>query len=383
MLVTDANLAVVGDPIVCWMSVDCTARFNAVGSGVLTVPAYPWIREQIQASHRVVVIRDRRIFLAGPIEQTTVEQSDDGENSGIGTLTVDFADDLAWVAARITFPNPAQEPDDWLVDDWTATSVNAEQILHNLVNLNAGPGALAARRVPALTLGDLQGIGNTITMTTRLEPLVEVLRRVASNGGGLGFRTRQVGNTIEFQTYQPQDLSGEVRFGFGLGNLRHLAYERSAPTATTVLVGGQGEGTARFVTSRTNTIGETVWGRTEKLVARSGDDAIGELEQAGDEALVEEAETVRLQSSAWDTDTQRYPDDYDLGARVSIQVGPGEEVSDLVRLVHLQAWATAGELVSAMVGSQEASNDPQWVQRMRALDRRLGHLERITAPTSA
>ncbi|MER7167025.1 siphovirus ReqiPepy6 Gp37-like family protein [Micromonospora sp. NPDC000207] len=382
VLFTDRHLNVVGDPVTCWTTVNCTARFNEVGSGQITVPAYPWIREQIDHGRRAVVVRDGDVFLAGPVESYLVEQSDDGENSGVGKLTVDFADDLSNCANRITFPNPAQTPEGQTVDQWTFAG-NGEQALRQLVTLNAGPDARAERQVPQLVLGSTAGVGGTVSVSTRLEPLTDVLRRVALDAGGLGFRTRQDGTQILFEVFQPRDLTGSVRFGFGLGNLRYLGYSRAAPTATTAVVGGQGEGSDRYLIARSNTSAESAWGRVETHVARPGSDPVADLQAEGDRELAEKGETARLQTSAWDTPDQRFGEHYRLGDRVSVQVGPGEQVSDLVRLVSLQAWDTAGELVSAMVGTQEASSDPAWVRQMRGIDRRVGYLERRALPSTS
>lgn len=383
VLFTDRNLNVVGDLGDSWATVDCTLRFNEVSSGQVTAPAHPWIRELVDASRRVVVIRDGQVFLAGPVEDTMVEQADDGDNAGVGKLTVDFSDDLSHIANRITYPNPAQTPETQTVDQWTYSG-NGETALRQLVDLNAGPGARAERQVPQLILGAVAGVGSTVTVSTRLEPLADVLRATALSAGGLGFRTRQddTQKKILFEVFAPRDLTGTVRFGFGLGNLRYLAYSRGAPTASTVIVGGQGEGSDRYILARTNSAAETAWGRVETYVPRPGSDLIADLQAEADRELASKAETARLQTSAWDTPDQRYPDHYRLGDRVSVQVAPNEQVSDLVRLVHLQAWSTAGELVSAMVGSQDASTDPVWVQQMRGIDRRVGYLERRTLPSS-
>jgi hypothetical protein len=382
ILVTDSNLTVVGDPIVGWTTVDCTQRFNTPGSGQFSAPGHQWIREQIEASYRVVVVRDGDVFLAGPIEDSMYERSDDGENGGDGTLTVTFADDLSLVVARQTYPDPALTPEAQTSVEWTFAG-NAEAGLRALANLNAGPGARAERRIPRLAVAGPVGVGTTVTARADLmEPLGDVMRRVAAAGGNLGFRTRQVAGQIVYEVYAPTDKSNIVRFGFGLGNLRYLGYQRSAPKATTAIVGGQGEGADRALIACTDATAEAAWGRREMLVNRSGTTPTAELQQAGDEALTEAGETARVQSSAFDSDDQRYGVHYGLGDRVSIQVWPGYEVSDLVRLVHLQAWATAGELVSAMVGSQEASHDPKWIQMMRQVDRRVGRIERIVKPSA-
>lgn len=384
LLVTDRDLNIVGDRINCWETIDCTLRHNAVGSGQFTAPAYPWIREQIEASNRVVVIRDGQIFMAGPWEEAIIEQSDNGENSGDGKIRVDFADDLSLIATREAYPNPALTPEAQTIENWLYSG-NAELALHTLVNLNAGPGARTERRIPKLAIGAPTSSGSAVSAKAELmEPLLDVARRIAAAGGNLGFRTRQDEDTnqILFEVFAPADLSNSVRFGFGLGNLRYLAYGRKAPTATTAIVGGQGEGTDRAVKTRTDSFAEAKWGRRETLVNRAGSSPTAELDEAGDEALSSGGETVRIQSSTWDTDDQRYGVHYGLGDRVSIAVGPGEEVSDLVRIVHLQAWATAGELLNCMVGTQEASNDPAWVMRMREMDRRLSRIERTTKPAT-
>lgn len=383
LLVTDGNLNIVGDPIYCWETLDCTLRHNAAGSGQFTTPAYDWIRDQIQPGNRIVVIRNGEIFMAGPWESRMREQSDDGDNAGVGVLTVDFTDDLGTVVTRLAMPDPAVTPEDQLVDYWTYSG-NAEVVLRSLVDANCGPGARTARRIPQLELGTLQGVGGTVTGQLRLEQLGDALRTIAQAGGKLGFRTRHdmTLNKILFEVFAPRDLSNVVRFSFGLGNMRYLALDEQAPTATTAVVGGQGEGADRYMIGRTRTDAETVWGRSETYVARPGNDPLESLQEDGDQALSEAAPTVRLQSNTYDTPDQRFGVHYGLGDKVSIEVAPGEQVSDLVRLVHLQAWATAGELVSAMVGTQDASSDPKWVYQLRQMDRRVGRLERRTLPSA-
>lgn len=384
LLVTDPNLAVVGDPIYCWDTVDCTLRHNAVGSGQFTAPGYDWIWQQLTPGNRIVVIRDGAIFMAGPWEKRLREQADDGANSGVGKITVDFADDLSLVVSRNAVPEPGKTLETQAVDFWTYSG-NAELALRNLVNLNAGPGAQAARKVPMLQLGTLAGVGAAVSGKLRLDQLGDGMRSIALAGGDLGFRTRHdmATNRIVFEVFQPRDLTNQVRFSFGLGNLRYLAYEESAPTATTAIVGGQGDaGSDKYLTSRTNTAAEAVWGRRETYVARPGSDPPAELHADADEELARGAPTARLQTSAWDTPDQRYGQHYGLGDRVSIEVAPGEQVSDLVRLVHLQAWASAGELVSAMVGTHDASTDPQWIYQLRQITRRVARLERTPTPSA-
>ncbi len=346
----------------------------------MVVPAYDWIRAQVVPGNRVVVIRAGTILIAGPIEKWLHERSDDGDNAGVGKLTVTFADDLALIVAHEVYPNPAQTVDTQTVDNWTYTG-NAELALRALVNTQAGPGALVARRIPQLALGALASVGSSVTVTAdRMQMAGDVARKIAEVGGGLGFRTRQVGTQILFEVYAPPDKSGTVRFGFGLGNLKYIGYEVSAPTATSVSVGGQGEGADRFMTERTDAVEMAAWGRFEKHVARAGGGLIQDLRDDGDRALAEGAATTRLTTNVADTPTQRYGQHYQLGDIVAIESWPGQQVTDVVRTVHFQVYATSGEYVAATVGNQAALTDPEWVRRIREIDARLDKLDRTVLP---
>lgn len=382
ILITDQDLAYVGDPIICWTYIDITLRFNEPGSGMFTVPGFPWVVQQIAAGRRVVAIRNGQMLIAGPIEKWIHERSNDGENSGVGNVTVNFTDDLALIAARMAYPNPGQTIEGQSVDNWTYTG-GAEPGVLNLVRVNAGTGALAARQIPRLVVGNSTGIGTNVTVKAqRMEPLLDVARAMAETGGNFGFRTRQTSaNNIFFETYQPVDKSGTVKFGFGLGNMAYSSYEVSAPTATTVAVGGQGAtGADAFMAERNNAGEEDSWGRFEKLVSRAGNLVVQELHDEGDKALAEGAATTRLASNVLDIPDQRFGAHYTVGDLVTVESWPGQQIVDLVRTVHLQVYPTSGEYASATVGSQAAINDPAWVRRLREIDERLGQLERTVQP---
>ncbi len=385
LLITDANLEVLGDPITCWTSLDCTLRFNEPGSGFFKSPAYPWLREQIIPGARVVVNRHTwdgpgsGIVMAGPIEKYIDERSDNGENAGDGKITVNFSDDLAKVVARLVYPNPAQTPSAQTTDAWTYTG-NAELALREVVNKNAGPGALANRQIPQLVLGSLASVGSSVTVTSqRMQPLGEVARQIAQVGGGLGFRTRQVGDQIVFEVYAPPDKSDNVRFSFALNNMKYIAYEVTAPKATTVIAGGQGEAADRNLHERNNSAEEAVWGRYEALASTAGGDATA-AQDTGDRMLAESAATVRIPSNVADSPDQRYGIDYELGDIVAVESRPGQQILDVIRTVHLQAWPTAGSIFAPFVGDQSAQTTPLWAKRLRELEERLGTLERVVKP---
>lgn len=381
ILIHDKQLNVQGDPIMCWTSLDITLKFNEPSSGMFTCPGYSWIRDQLAPGCRVEVIRNREVLISGPVEKWLWERSDDGENAGAGQITVNFADYLSLIVARLTYPDGTLAPNAQVIDNWSYTG-NAEFALRDLVDKNAGPSALAARQIPQLVLGSNVGLAATMTAKAdRMEPLGDVLRRVATAGGGIGFKTTRVAAHIEFQVYDPPDYSHEVFFGFGNGSLKYVAYEVTAPTVNASIVGGQGEGADRLLLERDNQPSQDAWDRRETLVSRPGNDPVADLNTDGDAALAEGAETARVPTSIADTPFMGYGD-YTIGSLVSVETWPGSMIVDVVATVHFQVNAGSGEFISATVGSQAESSDPKWLQRQRALDRRMAYLERNVVPAA-
>lgn len=131
---------------------------------------------------------------------------------------------------------------------------------------------------------------------------------------------------------------------------------------------------------RTNTGDEGNWGRFETLVPRAGNSDLQLLEDEADKALAEGAPTTRLAANTLDVPDQRFEVNYRVGDLAAVESWPGEEVVGLIRTVHLQVYPTSGEYVSATVGSQAATTDPFWVQRLRKAEDRIGQLERTVQP---
>ena len=385
LLITDQNLAPVGDPIDGWTSLDCTKRFNEPGSGSVTLPASPDVMAALQPGHRIVVMRDGQVWMAGPMEipqeiEVGYSSGEGGGQAPPGEITISFTDDLGRIAGYITWPDPTEAWEDQPTATWrTITNETGETIIRTLVDENCGPNSLEERQIPNLVLGAVAGVGTTTLVNTRFEGLLEACRRVAIDGGGLGFRTVQVDRDIVFEVYEPRDLSATARFSFGLGNLRHLRAKISAPTVTHALVAGtEDEDTSsRTFVEVADPSAASTWYRVEKFVDGSAaDDSEGELTQAGREELAGGASPVELATVTVDTPDLVAGRDFDLGDRVSVQLPNGTEVTDVVRSIHLQASPASGEYVTTLVGSAEATSDPQMVRVVQELTRRLG---RITA----
>jgi hypothetical protein len=411
VLITDAQLNVLGDPIWEWSYLQITLRWKEPGSGQFKVPAFPYIRQQIRAGARVVVLRRvlgvTSIIISGPIEQKLRERSDDGDNGGPGQITVTFADDMAWLAVRLAYPDPSKTIETQTTDFWTYSG-NPEQGMLTLVNMQAGPGALPARRIPKLQVAPFSGISGTGTVklgpTTdvapreRLEPLTEVLRKMCQVGVGntavydpdsLGFRVRQTKDTagtdiLLFEPVRSRDLRGAVHFSFGMGNLKYYSFQEDAPQLTHLLVGGQyntADATAgadkyvkEFATTNTTSL---AWGRFEGYLPRPGQE-VSQNKVTDDvtKELQDKAATGRLAVNAADTVDCRVGIHYGPGDIVSVELDIGEWVVAPVQTVAIQAYPTSGEVVGTTIGDQSARYDSAWIRKMRAMETRLGVLER-------
>lgn len=379
ILITDKNFAVQGSPLVDWTGLDCTKKFNEPGSGSLTLTAWPEVMAQLQPGNRITVIRAGNIWMAGPMEIPTDYAWSLESNEDPGTVTVSFSDDLATIAGYITWPAPSAA---WTAQPtgvpWSMTSATSETIIRSIVNLNCGPGARAERRIPGLVLDATTGAGTTTSVSTRFEPLLEVARRVALDGGAIGFRARQVGSQIRFGCYTPADKTATARFSVGLGNLRSIAFKQSAPTATHALVASpeNDDGSVRTYVQVADSTAASSWWRVEKYIDGSAqDDSTGELTAAGRTELAESAAPIELATVTVDTPDLQAGRDFDLGDRVAIALPHGLQVTDLVRSIQLQASPESGEFVTTLVGSPDATTDPQMVRQIRTLSRRLGRLE--------
>lgn len=375
VLLTNATGTVVTNPVTTYTSATLELKFNETGSGELLAPADDWLVEAATTpGNRVVLVKAGTVFGGGPIEKPGAIEW--GPEGGVGNLRINFATFEAYLGDRLTYPNPALAATDALQPlAYTASAVNAETVLRNLVNLNAGPGAIVARQVPNLTLGAVATVGANVTLSTRFEILTDVLRAVAIAGGGLGWRVVQDGTALEFEVYAPVDRSIDVRFSRSLGNLRALRTDPSAPTGTVAIIGGDGTGDTRTINERSNATGVTLWGRKEIWVNQGGSGATStELNQAGDVALIEADEVTGIEATAVDTLWARYGTDYFLGDKVGIELVPGSAVADYVTAVTLTATPAGGAVVSPTIGTERSG--PTQARQLRELVKRVGRLER-------
>lgn len=409
VLVTDPYLNIIGDPLAKWSSLQATLRWKEPGSGQIVIPADSYVREQLVPGCRIVVLRrvlgTQHILIAGPMEQVQWERSDGaGDNAGQGKMTITFVDDMGWLGARLSYPNPGLTPDEQTSDFWLYDG-NPEQGMLKLVSEQAGSQALVVRQVPKLQVAPYSGLSDAsvqIVGTTEVKPrekyekVTDVLRKICKLGANselpgspvyhpdsLGFRVRQTvidgEPALIFEPLRSRDLAGEVHFSFGKGNLKYFSYEIGAPSANVLIIGGSGNGSDAYVREYgTLEPASLEWGRFESYQAEAGSEIQNDLklQEVAKEAFAETLASARLASSASDTADQRYGVHYDVGDIVSVELAAGQFETAPVQTVSVQAYPTAGEVVGITIGDQSARYDSPFIARFRDLDRRLGRMER-------
>lgn len=371
--VTDDNLVTIGDPIDQMVSLTATPQFNAAGSGALVVAATPDVVAAVNSDRaRLDVIDDGVFFMGGPIERRSVDK----DATGTAVLTVDFSDDLSRIASEAAYPDPAHDSEHQADAYYAPAAVLGETFMYDVVDLNVGPSALTARKIAKLTLATPVGLGDMVTLSTRFEPLGDLLRRAGIAAGGLGFRTEVVGYNRRFVVYDPTNLARQIRFTSRLNNLRTAHLEIIRPTCNVAVVGGDGTGVGRTIVERTDAGSIARYGRVVKFVNAAQTAVLAEMQAAGDQALADGAESAQVAFTAVDNDGSRYGRDYVLGNVVTCEPFPGLSISAVVRAVTLTYTPKDGKVVAPLIGSDSAITDGRQVAVVRDLARRIGYPER-------
>ncbi|MET9848863.1 siphovirus ReqiPepy6 Gp37-like family protein [Streptomyces ossamyceticus] len=356
--VRDANLDIIG-VVDDFTSLTMTPRFNAVGAFVLNISVDSPKAALLVPGNGLVIRRGADVLMSGPIREPNWSRSD--SDGGSGTLTVNGVDDMTILAGTTCWPNPTAAVGSQTDPVYKIAGVAAETAMRSLVNLNIGPGAQAARKISNLTLAADGGNGPTIRkQLTQFENLLTVLQDIAKTAG-LGFRIVQVSGNLQFQVYEPADLSASAKFSFGLGNLTDASYSVTAPTCTKAVVVAGGNTSARVVsvTTRADPAFPGPW--IEQFVDKTDVDSTAvdltdQIAQAADEALTSGAAQGNLSMTPIDTPLLQFGRDYTVGDRVSCQVRD-DFITDVVREVNVTFDTQGGYVAKAVVGSPDATDN--------------------------
>lgn len=357
-----------------FQQVDAVPRFNDIGTWAVDLDSR--VRHALtltRPGYGIELVRDGVSVMSGDMRFR--QRIRDGRRSRI---LVSGYDDNVWLSRRLAHPEPSTAAPPYSAQDYDVRTGQASTILRQYVDVNAGPSALAVRRVTGLTLAADPLIGTTVTGRARWQRLVLLLQELALKGGGLGFHLRRSGTTRVFTVYQPVDRTTTVRFSTGLGNLAGYEYQAEAPTANYLFCGGGGEGTARTV--REGQVPESVvdWGRIEEFRDRRDTTDAGELDQEIAKTLDESAGRTGISITPIETARLRYLTDYTLGDKVTALLDD-EPIKELIREVRIKLTPAGPQQTLPEIsspGSPGIAEVMRIFRRLRAMDSRLTNLER-------
>lgn len=358
-------------------SLTVTPRFNGVGAWSVSLPLGSAQAALFTQTAGVIVYYGDEggpVLMSGPVKQ--LEEVWDEQNPGAGTLTVTGLSDEKVIADRLAYQVPGSAATTQAAFEYDRRTGIAETVIKAYVNLNAGPGALVARRVASLTIETDAARGSSVKASARMHPLAELITPLALSGG-LGWRVVQVGAGLVFQCYVPTDRTATARFSRELGNLRSYRRTRTGPDATVVVVGGGGDGTARTFREIIDTTAQTDWAvRSEVFVDRRDTTDTVELDQAGTEATVEGGPETGLALGTLDTPLLVYGTHYGLGDKVTVEPGGGvSPVADVLREVEITWSATDGAKTASTVGTASATGTPRMIRALQKLSAKVAALQ--------
>jgi hypothetical protein len=296
-----------------------------------------------------------------------------------GTWVITGVDDNVIGAATRVYPDPIRNADNQQEAYWSLAGA-AEFVMKRAVYLNAGTGALAARRYSWLQVAPSLDLGDQVKCSSRFDVLGDLLTSLGT-AGGLGWEFRQSGSVVIFDTYVPQDKTGEVRLDIRNGGLESNELGFTAPSASEVLVLGQGEGeerTVRRVTSTEAAAEAVEWGiRWEQVKDQRNTDDGTELQQAGEEIIASLGSTVNsLKVVPSDAPGMALGRHWYRGDRITVVVD-GQETTAIVTQV-ATSITSAGVIRQATVGDPVGFDfEAKMASKVKDVEQRIGQVERL------
>jgi Siphovirus ReqiPepy6 Gp37-like protein len=281
--------------------------------------------------------------------------------SGDRTCAVSFDSDLASLWGRIVYPTPSLAITAQTVDYGHVLSGPAETVALGFIAANAGPSALAARRILGLTVPLSLGRGGAVSLTARLDILGKLVADIA-DAAGLRIRVLQDGTALGVVVDPAPDLTSTARFGTdsagGPGLLSpDWSWQIDEPDVTAATVAGGGQGTARVFRERLDSAASIAWGRrTETLIDQRQTSVLTELDKAGDDALLSGAKPVTISAPVLDSPSLRLGTDVPVGSLVSLDLD-GDVITERLRTITTVIGSGRGvpsTQVTGLVGSSDA-----------------------------
>jgi hypothetical protein len=345
-----------------------TPRHNLISTLTMSVPLnHERVGEIMADGARLRVFFRGEKLISGPI--TADELTSDGE-SGLYTVTVEDDKRILWDI--LGFPVPTMPATNQAGAAYRTYTGNAETILKTAVTENG----VTRLGVPGLSVAANLNRGATIAggVPLRMHPLADQLFP-AVEAAGLGVTVWQadaspgVSAGLVLDVYEPvthpRTLSVKGR------TLKQVTMTRTRPTASRVVIGGQGEGTARTFRYLTNSTRETQYGmRAEVFRDARDDNTASVLDARGQETLTEHGPKNGVSLTLAGSGIFKYgPGGFHVGDRIPVKVAEGITVTEVIRECTLKWVSPTYASVDPVVG--DLTNQPERItaQRIAAIAR--------------
>lgn len=364
----------------------------------------------------VYIERNGHFILSGPLTQIRRQVSPDGKR-----LFVYGASDLHWLRKHLALPHPKRmssphmtamlydDPDlqnnghtDYYPNVQSSPNQDerlASSHVHVFVRDNIGEDQeYEGRRLPFLeTVNNYVGLdmvdseGGVIRTSSAGENLLELCKTIVEyseyHGSPITMVAKQVGNKVRFECVEGQSKPNAV-FSPELGSIVEYTVDRIEPKANQILMGGSGEGSARYFAYAGDEPSKALYGRIEAMGEfRGAPNSASDSNNWSVEkpmlikevyaALNENAEQTIFDFKFQETPGLQYGRDFVVGDEVTVRV-ENEQTTDLVRSV---SFGVSGDTedINMVVGSQNAvSKGFRLFDDIRDMEHRYNGLTRRT-----
>lgn len=344
-------------------SAEIIARVNDVSTWQVTLPTDTdagalFITDTFA---RLEIAVDGLAWRSGPVSHLERSVDVDGDN-----LQVSGVDDTVWLARRNAHPQPGTAAPPYSTTAYDVHNGNVAAVLAELVRVNAGPSAVAARQVPGLTVPVPAPAGPIITVSARWQNLLTLMQDTARPAG-------VVFDVVDLTFHAYAATNRGAVFSAGLETLAAWRMTAEAATANKIVVAGGGVGTARIIRESSNAGSVGTWGLVETFADRRDTTDLVELDKSASEALAAGVKPTTVVFTPLDTEGQAFGRDWSLGDVVTVQAG-SLTVVDQIREIHV-SLDDAGATVIPSVGAP--AGDLALFRSLAGLDRRVRQLERV------
>jgi hypothetical protein len=352
----------IGDPI----SVTATPRHNQKSTAVFTVPSSHHRLPELTAEGARCVLRYYGEFLmSGVINMRS------GTGPGInGTIDIYLDGDFRILDNVLGWVVPSAVISQQNSSEYYVIAGNAESVVKDLVTNN-----VISRLGMPVVCANNQNRGAVIPggVKARFQTLRDLLLPAVENAG-LGITFSQEGSQIVCDVYVPR-TSPRVLSESG-GMITDWRWSDANPTATRVVVAGQGDGTARVFRSLADTTAEAAYGDMVEVFRDARDaDNTTLLDARAQETLDEGKAKFGFSLTLAETATFRYGGTgVHVGDRVTVQLGFATR-TDILREATISWTRDNGVEVTPLVGEIQDNPDRTLGNFLRSLRKGISDLK--------